>query len=256
MRPEALNARRVFGARSLLMIVAVAGMMVTLFAAAPAQAQASGTQDWLNRINSLRTSHGLNALILDSNLSDLAQQRADTNERTGQLVHTPNLALGVTSNWGRLAENIGAGQDHEGLWQAFLHSPSHLENLLDPTFTHVGIGENSPNPGNDWVTHRFMRLNTTPAGGSNGATAGPVAVAQPATQYVVPRTVPAPTTTARSTANTNANRSSGATSGATTSAAPASGGGSSSPPPDGASSDPRSPAHVAAVVNVLKFLEQ
>src|SRR5690349_19460922 len=107
MRPEANSSRRSFGARSFMMMVATAGLLVTLFASSSgsAHAEASGTSDWLSRINALRASKGLNALILDSNLSALAQQRAEINARTGSLVHTPNLGLGVTANWSKLAEN-------------------------------------------------------------------------------------------------------------------------------------------------------
>jgi hypothetical protein len=269
MQSKARPARRIVGARPPALLAVVAALLIALVGlvgATPARADASGVQDWLNRINGLRAAHGLNALILDANLSDLAQQRAQINASTGQLVHTPNLALGVTSNWTKLGENIGAGQDHDGLWTAFLNSPPHLANLLDPSYTHVGIGEVSSGPGNDWVTHRFMRV-ATPA----PPAAAPVYVAPaPTSTYSTPPTqAPAPRSTSRtngggssgpgSTGSSGSNTSNGSTStsGTTSTVGPSAdtaGGDGSSAGIDGP--ETRSPDHVAAVINVLQALEQ
>jgi hypothetical protein len=195
-------------------------------------------------------------------LSDLAQQRAEINASTGVLAHTPNLALGVTSNWTKLGENIGVGQDHDGIWNAFLNSPPHLANLLDPTYTSVGIGDVSTGPGNDWVVHRFMRV---------AAPAAPppptLYVPAPVNSYVSPP--PIQSTTPRSTSrpaaggsapNSGSNSTSGSndtTAGATSTLSPASTTGTTGDgDADAEDGVPRSPDRVAAVVNVLQALEQ
>jgi cysteine-rich secretory family protein len=246
-------------------VLAVAAVLLSLFVSAPAQAAASGTQDWLNRINGLRAAHGLNALALDANLSDLAQQRAQINASTGTLVHTPNLAVGVTANWSKLAENIGAGQDHDGLWNAFLNSPTHLANLLDPSFQYVGIGEVITGPTGDWVTHRFMRV--MPTSSSPAPSATPSSNAAPV--YVQP-TSPSRSTNHTSGGGSNGGGSRSGSNGGRDASTSHSGGGAIATSTDGLAQDDggsadgaedegtstRSPEHVAAVVNVLQALEK
>jgi hypothetical protein len=267
MRPKASRFRRGFNAPKSTMVLAVAGVLLSFFVSAPAHAAAAGTQDWLNRINGLRTSHGLNALILDANLSDLAQQRAQINASNGTLVHTPNLALGVTANWSKLAENIGAGQDHDGLWNAFLNSPTHLANLLDPSFTYVGIGEVITGPSGDWVTHRFMRVMATSASPTPAPSPAPSSNAAPI--FVQPTSPSRSTNHTSGGSSTGSGSRSGSSDGRDAGTSQAGGSAIATSPQgpaqdDGGSADgaadegtsTRSPEHVAAVVNVLQALEK
>lgn len=124
--------------------------------------------DWLSRINGLRSSHGLAPLAVDGQLTGLAQGQAQRNASSGVLAHTGNLAAGVSSAWTKLGENVGFGHNPDQLWNGFLNSAPHRANLLDPAFTHVGIGVVFAGDGTQWVVHRFMA--TSGGGGGGGGT--------------------------------------------------------------------------------------
>lgn len=157
-------------------------------------------QDWLAKINSLRTSQGLAPLQLDPELTDLAQGWAQHMADTGLLKHTPDLAANVSSSWTKLGENVGYGPNNDLIWNGFLNSAPHYANLVDPAYTHVGIGV-AFRAGTEWVVHRFMAEGSVGGGGdtyyvapsrpaprrsSPPSTTAPVAEAPPAPE-------PAPT---------------------------------------------------------------
>lgn len=136
---------------------------------------AAGTGEWLSMVNDLRTSRGLAPLQLDAELSSLAQRWSEKMAADGAISHDPNLASGVSANWSKLGENVGTGSDRQAIMQAFINSPPHLANLLDPQFTRIGIGSTFVGD-REYVVHRFMALADS---GSNGAGAGQGALAEP-----------------------------------------------------------------------------
>lgn len=163
-------------------------------------------QDWLNKINGLRSSRGLAPLQLDGELTGLAQSWSQNMASTGSLAHTPSLSAGINSNWTKLGENVGYGPNNDLIWNGFVNSPRHLANLTDPAFTHVGIGV-AWSGGTQFVTHRFMAVAgggggggggggvPTPSGGGQGSAAAPApAPRRPAPAPSAP--APPPTTPA------------------------------------------------------------
>ena len=50
----------------------------------------------------------------------------------GGISHNPNLANDVSANWTKLGENVGVGNDVDSLMNAFINSPAHYHNLVDP----------------------------------------------------------------------------------------------------------------------------
>lgn len=150
--------------RATTLTVALALVAAVTLWASPSQAQ--GTGDWLHMVNELRASHGLAPLRLDGNLSSLAQRWSDKMAADGKISHDPDLAGGVTANWSKLGENVGTGSDRRAIMRAFVNSPPHLANLIDPQFTDIGIGSTFVGD-REYVVHRFMAL----AGGASG-TAG------------------------------------------------------------------------------------
>jgi uncharacterized protein YkwD len=141
---------------------------------APAHAQTSGTvdasaarlvaadpgleSDFVGRINSLRASKGLNALQVSSPLVGVARGWTDQMVAAGEISHNPNLSGAVAGGWTKLGENVGVGYDVNGLMQAFVASPAHYANLVDPVWTHVGVGVTRAGDGRIYTTHNFMAL--------------------------------------------------------------------------------------------------
>src|SRR4051812_43218204 len=84
--------------------------------------------------NADRAASRLKGLSTSGDLQSLAQQRSDEMNRTGKLAHTTNLGSKV-SGWKRVGENVGRGPALRDIETAFMNSPSHRENILDPGFT-------------------------------------------------------------------------------------------------------------------------
>lgn len=121
-------------------------------------------------VNELRVGQGLNELTIDPELTRLARSWTTSLSNTGQLSHSPDLAVGLTRPWSKLGENVGVSPEGEitRLFEAFINSPSHYANLIDPAFDSIGVGV-VERDGRLWTTHRFMQAapNVPTTKGSN-----------------------------------------------------------------------------------------
>jgi len=96
-----------------------------------------------------RKQAGLPALVRDPRLSAVARrysrEMAETGEvahfspRTGSVVDRVRVA-GVTPPPTILAENVGSAASAADAELAFMSSPGHRDNILQPEVTHVGVG--------------------------------------------------------------------------------------------------------------------
>lgn len=192
--------------RHLLPWLAVVALLGALVVAPPTGAAptAAGVDpraaesDFVGRINSLRTSRGLPPLQVDGQLSGLARSWASTMAAQDRIFHASDLSTGVTANWQKLGENVGVGRSVPALFDAFVGSPTHLANLVDPAFTHVGVGV-VLSGGRIFTTHRFMALRDTRP--EPEPTAPPTSAAPPtAPPTTAPPTTAAPATSPPTTA--------------------------------------------------------
>jgi hypothetical protein len=139
----------------------------------PGTAHADNESDvaaFVNKINALRSSQSLVPLAVNSVLTAKAQAWAQTMANKGNIWHS-NLPDGVTENWQRLGENVGMGGSVDALHDAFVKSPHHYENLIDPGFRYVGVGVVSAN-GTMYVSEVFMELASQPAPTRSAPAAG------------------------------------------------------------------------------------
>jgi hypothetical protein len=164
--------------------------------AGAAHASSSEEAGFVARINSLRQSKGLAPLTVDGNLTSIGRNWSQKMLEAGAISHNPSFPSQVTSNWAKLGENVGHGGSVDSLFQAFVNSPAHYRNLVDPAFTHIGVGVVVGPDGTLWTSHQFMTL--------AGASAPKVSSSAPA-PTTVRRTSSAPaaaTATRRSAAAT------------------------------------------------------
>jgi len=153
----------------------------------PAAAQADTVDDeaaFVAKINDLRVSLGVAPLQVNANLVAKARSWSAGMAAAGKIWHS-TLSDGITEDWKKLGENVGMGGSVDGLHRAFVNSPHHYENLVDPAFGYVGIGI-VMNGGTIYVTEEFMQLMPPKA--------APV-VTPPTTPITAPR--PTTTTTAK-----------------------------------------------------------
>src|SRR3954469_3528718 len=98
------------------------------------------------RINNVRRSNGLRPLVVVPGATDVARRWAWHLARVQALSHNPNL-VGALQNagsaaWTEIAENVGEGSsaDPNSLFQAYMASPPHRANILDPSARYLGVG--------------------------------------------------------------------------------------------------------------------
>jgi uncharacterized protein YkwD len=102
----------------------------------------------LELINDERTARNLTPLVWHDTLGALARAHSEDMARNDFLSHTSSdgtsfdqRIIGAGIPWLVLAENVGAGQSTpEAVVAAWMSSPGHRENILEPRITHVGIG--------------------------------------------------------------------------------------------------------------------
>jgi len=151
-------------------------------------AQSSDADNYVSRINALRSSVGVQALSVDGQLTGLAQSCAERIAAAGSLVHTSDLSAGISSSWTKLGENIGMGPQNDTIWSAFVQSAHHYANLVDPAFNRVGVGVANAG-GSQWTCHRCMAVS---GGSGQPAAARPPAPPRSAAPKAPPVTAPAP----------------------------------------------------------------
>lgn len=151
----------------------VMATLVTLGIIPMGSARADGPSDEANfvtQINALRATRGAPALQVDAGLTAKARSWAQTMADRNTIWHS-SLRDGITASWMKLGENVGMGGSVDGLHAAFVNSPLHYDNLVDPAFRSVGIGVVRNAAGTLFVAEEFMQPQ---------APAAPAAAAAPA----------------------------------------------------------------------------
>jgi Cysteine-rich secretory protein family len=169
----------------------IAGLSLTVTAlvgsaAFAGSAFASPAGDLATATNTARVSAGLAPLTVNAQLNAVAQAWANKLAAAATLSHNPAVRTQVT-DWTVLGENVGMAGDVPTVQNAFMHSPEHKANILDPRFTQMGVGSATsiyPSCGCPvlWVVVDFRRpVTVTTAPIAPKAPAPVKTVAKPAT---------------------------------------------------------------------------
>jgi uncharacterized protein YkwD len=167
-----LKARTILTTFSTTLVVAVLAaawavaspMQVTCAVAMPLSEIAPApdqSAQFVQAINDLRASKGLNALAVDGQLTNIAQDWAVKMAQDDGISHRLDIRAGISELWKRLGENVGVGPTVGQLMDAFIASPGHYKNLVDPTFTHIGVGTVRTSDGQLYTAHEFMALESS-----------------------------------------------------------------------------------------------
>ena len=136
----------------------------------PAQAQAYSTVNGVRLnafearitalINNARTSRGLAPLTVAAGTTDLARSWSMNQAVKNTLYHNPALVDGIvrhgSSVWREVAENVGRGYGADSLFTAYMNSPGHRDNILDPGMRYLGIGWVERPDGSGYNTQVFV----------------------------------------------------------------------------------------------------
>ena len=90
-----------------------------------------------NMVNDSRVAAGLPALRENVTL-DLKADAWALGMRDQCRIWHSTLSDGAPSNWRKLGENVGMGGAIDQVHEAYLNSPGHRANIMDPEFTQIG----------------------------------------------------------------------------------------------------------------------
>jgi hypothetical protein len=222
-----------------LLVLVVAALALTGLAASPVSASpedpAADESAFVAALNATRSKGGLPPLAVDVELRSLARDWAQHQADAGTISHANPISAGVTADWLKLGENVGMGGTVTAIMNAFIKSPGHYANIMDPEFTRVGVGVVWS--GNTlFTTHRFMKV--------AGAEAQPAPAPPAPAPEAAPVPAPAPEAAPPAPTPSAARAPRAATPPTTT--APAAPAPAPPPPP------PASPGRVASVLALLR----
>ena len=114
---------------------------------------------FLSSLNSQRAAGGLGPLALNGSMTAAADGWALSMATGSFLAHADDIISGTPSGWTKVGENVGRGQSVTSLTSAFMNSPGHRANIMDASYTHIGIAVYThPGDGRIYTTHRFAAL--------------------------------------------------------------------------------------------------
>lgn len=137
---------------------------------APASEQGStaGVLEWelqvVKLVNQERAKAGLSPLQLDKDLSHVARVKSADMRDNQYFAHdSPTYGspfemmdrFGVSYRYA--GENIAAGQrSPEAVMEAWMNSPGHRQNIMNPNYTHIGVGYVSGGSYQHYWTQQFV----------------------------------------------------------------------------------------------------
>lgn len=116
--------------------------VAVVFTAAAVPAGADTVEDeakFVDMINDDRRAAGSGPLVVLPELVEKARRHAERMAAAEDIFHSDDMAAGL-DGWQLLGENVGRGGNLETLHQAFMDSPGHRRNVLDPRFDALGVG--------------------------------------------------------------------------------------------------------------------
>lgn len=94
----------------------------------------------LKETNEARRDAGLAPVKLNGSLSKVGAAWSQKQFTNGKMSHNPDYARQIPTGYRTAGENVAAGYTYEAVTDAWLASPSHRANILDASFTDMGIG--------------------------------------------------------------------------------------------------------------------
>ena len=172
------------------LVLSLASQLAPSPAAAGPEDPASDEARFVQLVNAARASAGVAPLTVDGELTALARDWAAQMAAAGAISHAQPISAGVTQDWQKLGENVGKGPSVDPIMDAFIASPGHYANLMDPAFTKIGVGV-VWSDGVLYTTHRFMQLRGESAPPPPATAPPPPATAAPAPPAPAPTAPPA-----------------------------------------------------------------
>lgn len=123
--------------RSLLTIAAMLAVLLGSGILAGCESTPVDRAAVIDAVNASRSANGLPALV-ENGILDLKADRWAQQMRDACEISHSTLRDGAPPNWRKLGENVGRGGAIEVVHEAYMNSPGHKANILDPAFNQMG----------------------------------------------------------------------------------------------------------------------
>lgn len=107
----------------------------------------AGEQEMIDRHNTTRASQSVGGLTSNALLNQIAQNQANYMADIGQYQHedasgghVPERATAVGYAWVTVGENVGFNLQAQSMFDGWMSSSGHRENILSPAFSEIGVG--------------------------------------------------------------------------------------------------------------------
>lgn len=126
-------------------------------------APTSQEQQMLNLVNQARSQNNAPPLQMDMQVTNVARIKAQDMIDNKYFSHyspkygSPfDMLKSFGINYVQAAENIAGNQTVQNAFNALMNSPGHRKNILNPDFTHIGIGIKSGGPYGNMFSQMFV----------------------------------------------------------------------------------------------------
>jgi hypothetical protein len=146
----------------------LAVLLVPLLPARPAEAAVDSSieREIVRLINSSRAAHGRAALSPRSDMTLVSRRWSAQMARENRLYHNPNYSSQICC-WRRVAENVawtstgshlsGTNAIARHIHDRLMGSSGHRANILNASYTQIGVGVEFASNGRVWVTQTFRQ---------------------------------------------------------------------------------------------------
>ena len=148
---------------TILLLLAALRSPAFLNAQHPADFDSDAEAQIFSDLNASREQAGVSTLKLDPKLTDAAHRHASLLQQHREMSHQfqneaslPQRLQAAGVFFSEAAENVGMNSDLDNVNDMFLASPGHRANMLNPAYTHVGIGV-VHSGGDFWITEDFAK---------------------------------------------------------------------------------------------------
>ena len=108
----------------------------------------------LQLVNEARTQANVPLVLHSPELSEKAQRWAEFIASDGRLIHS-NLAQYSSMGWRVVGENLAVASDVEAAHVNLFNSYSHRKTMLNPAYTHLGVGVVERPAGKFWIVQVY-----------------------------------------------------------------------------------------------------
>lgn len=138
--PRTIRSTRHRPLSTIVLVAVLSAFLLAPTATAAATAPSTDLEaEVLAAVNLERVADGLDPVEAAGDLMLVARQHSGDMADQQDLRHNDELGTDVT-RWRKVGENVGRSPSVEDVHEAFMASPSHAANILEPDFAEIGVG--------------------------------------------------------------------------------------------------------------------